>query len=124
MRYIYYTLYRHFSNVKSNDTPAFNAMVFISILQSANIQTILLFVPAEFKISYHTRDQVALSGILLGLLLFAVNYFVLIKPLPELKNKYKNESAKSKMFGTVLLLSYIIVTALSTYFISVNIIGD
>ncbi len=98
-------------------------MVFISILQSANIQTILLFVPAEYKIAFQNRDQIVLYAIITGLLLYIMNYFILIKPLPELKSKYKNESAKSKRFGTILLLTYIVATILTTYFISVTIQG-
>lgn len=123
MKYIYYTVYRHFSNVKSNDTPAFNAMVFISMLEGANVMTLLLFVPDEYKFSFQSRNQIIFYGIIIGLTIMTINYYTLIKPLPELKIKYKNESDTRKTVGTILLLSYIIGTILTTYFISVELNG-
>lgn len=120
MKYLYYTLYRHFSNVKSNDTPAFNAMVLISALQAVNIQTLLLLFTPKIRFNFQTKNQVVTYAVIIGISLFVLNFFLLIKKLPELKNKYKNESLMHKNIGTGLLLFYIIATVLSIYLISVH----
>lgn len=45
MRYLYYTIYRLMLKIKTNDTPDWNAMFFLSILEYINIRTFFLFVP-------------------------------------------------------------------------------
>ncbi|MEB3067479.1 hypothetical protein, partial [Parvimonas micra] len=78
MKYLYYTIYRHFAKEKTNDTPSWNAMYVITILEYTNALTLKLFFNNMFKhyqIEYQVIFLVFIPLIFLGL----INYFVLIK---------------------------------------------
>jgi hypothetical protein len=118
MRYLYYTLYRHMANIKTNDTPAFNAMICISLLEIANFLTIVLLLIPKWKFQFQSRSDVVIDATIIALASFTMNYFYLIKKLPNLKSKYNKETNRRKLMGTILLITYIIASALSIYFVS------
>jgi Kef-type K+ transport system membrane component KefB len=105
MRYLYYTVYRLLLKIKTNDTPAFNAMLLVSILEAINIQTVFLLIPDCFKLSLPIKEQVLFYAVGVVLILFAINYFYLIKKLPMLVDKYRDENRKQKNIANVLLVT-------------------
>jgi hypothetical protein len=105
MKYLYYTTYRHFIGEKTNDTPSWNAMLVITILEYANILTISLFFNNISK-HYQIEYQVLLMAIFPLIVLGVINYFVLLKNTMILIEKYKDENSGQKTKGTVLLIVY------------------
>lgn len=110
MRYIFYTLYRHLLKVKTNDTPAFSAIVIITMFEFLNILTVLQILPTHAGIDIENKNLGMLAYILAALVLLIINYFFLIKNIPSLDNKYQHASESQKLKGNVLLLGYTIVS--------------
>jgi hypothetical protein len=115
MKYLYYTLYRHFFKEKTNDTPSWNAMYTITILEYTNILTISLFFNNIFFKSFQIEYRVALMAIVPMTILGLINYFVLVKNTSSLVEKYKNENRNQKRTGTMLLLAYAVCSLLALF---------
>ena len=124
MKYIYYTLYRLILKVKTNDIPAWSAMLLITMLEFSNITTISLLLPQSFQNQYKTKNEVIFAAIGIAIVLYVINYLVLITNTANLEQKYKNETNNQKLKGVVLLLAYSLISVLSVYFVSVYINGE
>jgi len=118
MKYLYYTIYRHLLKVKTNDTPAWSAMFLITLLQFTNLATIELLMPKSLRIIYDTRNKVILGAVSITIVLLVINYLFMIKKTEWLTDKYKNETAKQKQMGSIVLFIYSIVSVLAVYFVS------
>ena len=109
MRYLYYKLWQNFKRVKTNDMPATNAMIFISMCEFANLfvlQTLAEFL-LNIKVDFSSKTNIYYYTITIGLIVYLVNYFYLYKNKDKLYEKYKNESKKQKIIGNILLIIYI-----------------
>lgn len=75
----YYCTYHLFSRVKTNNAPAFNACLYISMLMCCNIATIIILFSSLSDISLKTTDKNSpvYSGLFLGFGVFAINYLTL-----------------------------------------------
>lgn len=65
MRYLYYKVYQNFKSTKTNDTPAYNATLFINTLQILNINSIYVIFKQFIKspINISLAEQVAIQGL-------------------------------------------------------------
>ncbi len=110
MRYLYYRLWQLFTRIKTNDMPATNAMIFLSMCIFANVATVHILLDhfSIVKINMDSRFAVYSFTVPLGLLILSINYFLLYKYRNKLHEKYKNESKKQKILGNILLVIYII----------------
>ena len=119
MRYLYYRLWQFFKQIKTNDMPATNAMIIISICEFANLFVIDILLEFFFhiKLDFPTTNHIYTFAILVGTLVYIINYFFLYKNREKLNDKYKDESKRRKKVGTVLLILYMVVSfALVFYF--------
>ncbi len=118
MSYLYYTLYRLLLKVKTNDTPAFNAMALLTIFEGINIQTIMLLLPQTIEKQLRIKDQVILFAIIPILILMVINYFLYVKNAEKIKAKYDNRSELSKTIGVVILIVYAVGSVIAIFAVS------
>ncbi len=110
MKYLYFKLWQSMTKVKTNDMPATNAMILISMIQFLNLALIYFFINyySLVKISFDSKSNIYIFSILLGVVVYTINYFFLYKSKERLYEKYKNESNIRKITGNILLMLYII----------------
>ena len=119
MKYLYFKLYHCLKSVKTNNTPAINAMFLLSMVHAANVGSIQMLLNHFFriKINFASKSEIVEFAILLGLVLYAINYLLLYKKLNEIEEKYRNESKIQSRIGYALLILYFIVSATIVYFV-------
>lgn len=108
MRYLYYTLWQIMKLIRTNDTPATNAMFLISLCQMLNLFTIYIIIclyTKETMIAIPKTDSYILFG-LFTLVIYTFNYFLLYRKRELFENRYKDESKNRKIFGRLFLGLY------------------
>jgi hypothetical protein len=108
--YLYYTLYRHLLKIETNPTPAFSAIALMTLFEFFNILTIFQFLPANPLSDNKSKNEGLLSYIVAGLVILIINYLILFKKTSHLINKYHDESKTSMLRGTILLVSYFVLS--------------
>jgi hypothetical protein len=110
MKFLYYRLWQLFTKIKTNDMPATNAMIFISLCQFFNFSLIYFFLLqySIINIHFNKRSEVLFYTIPLGIIVYIINYFYLYKNRERLYEKYKNEGKKRKIIGNILLILYVV----------------
>lgn len=116
VKYLYYALYRILLNVKTNNIPAFTAVALMSLFEFLNIVTILQFLPNILTINYSSKEQGELTYITAGIILVIINYFFLLNDLPYLNERYQNDSKNKRVLGTILVISYGVISILAACF--------
>ena len=114
MKYLFYNIFRNLVKIKSNDTPAANAMFILTIFQYINIQTVF----SSLHFAGMNFTQPLYLPILIGLGLFGINYFLLIKNISQLKEKYKHENDRQKFMGNIILGTYLLSSCLLLYIVN------
>ncbi|HRY33819.1 MAG TPA: hypothetical protein P5531_12705 [Bacteroidales bacterium] len=109
MRYFYYRIYKGLTKVKTNDTPALNAMILLIALQAINILSVFGIINYFFRLEFD-KQQVIIGGISLYIILLVPNYIYLFRKRNEIIKRYQNETAPQKTKGVILLLLYIVIT--------------
>ena len=119
MKYIYYKIFQSFRRIKTNDTPATNAMLLISGIECVNILTLLLVFNhfLNTKLNFNAKNEILLYPSILCVVIFTHNYFLLYKKREEICERYKNENKTHSRIGFVFLLIYIIGSFVFVYFI-------
>ena len=118
MSYLYYILYSHLRKVKTNNTPAFNAMLMISTVQWMNVMVVVLVVNHFIKIGFlSSKDQSVLSGVTLGLMMYAVNFFFLYRRRVEISRRYGENGEGVNKIGVSILVIYLIGSFILVYFV-------
>ena len=117
MRYLYYKIYQDFKRIKTNDTPATNAMFLLSMIHIANVATVHILINHFFniKLGFATTNELRLFAVSLSVIIMIINYFLLYKKREEIWEKYKNESKHRSRIGYAILILYIIVSAVLIY---------
>ncbi len=110
MRYFYYKIYNTLTKVKTNDTPAFNAMLLIILLQGFNIATLDGIIHYFFNWKIIRKENYVFIGISLYLILAILNYFYLFRNRDKIVKLYQDEAKDDKIWGTILLILYIVIT--------------
>ncbi len=109
MRYFYYRIYQQLMKVKTNNTPAINALGIFGILQMLNIGSIFGIINYFFKISL-PRNQVVVCGIIFFVILFIPNFLYFFRRKDEIYKQYENETKEERQRGTIYLLLYILLS--------------
>lgn len=119
MRYLYYKLWQTFKRIPTNDMPATNAMLFMSMCHIANIFffQIVLDHNSFVNLKFNSKSEIYSYTIPLGLLVIVLDYLYLYRNKDKIYKKYKDESKRRKLTGNILLILYIVVSfALVFYF--------
>jgi hypothetical protein len=109
MRYFYYRIYKALTKVKTNDTPALNAMLLLVALQGLNIFSIFMVVNYFSKWEFDNQ-QVIIGGLSLFIIMLIPNYFYLFRKRNEIVKRYQNETKEDKTWGIIYMLLYIVIT--------------
>lgn len=119
MKYLYYKMYQLLRKVKTNDTPATNAMYLISTCQMINMLTMYaLFNHFIFKvIRLRSKDEIFVFAFIFAISIIILNYFILYKKKEEICEKYKNESKLKSRIGYLILIAYCASSAVLVYVI-------
>lgn len=109
MRYFYYRIYQQLKRVKSNDTPAFNALLLLCALQGLNIFTVISVI--RYFMNFEISKKIGLIGsLVLCFTLLLIGFKTLFSKQNEICKRYENETKKERRRGTIYLLSYIILS--------------
>lgn len=109
MLYFYYRIYQQLKKVKTNSTPALNAMILLGILQGLNVLSVYGIVNYFFHISVY-RIHVVLGGTVLAVLLFFSGFIFFVGRKDEIYKQYEGESKEERKRGTIYLLLYILLS--------------
>jgi hypothetical protein len=118
MKYLFYKVWQIFSKIKTNDMPATNAMILISVCEFANIGLlyIILLQLKLLNVIIHTRIEGLYYAIPISLIVYTFNYLYLYKNRKELYNRFKDESKRQKVFGYIFLFIYITISFASIFY--------
>lgn len=97
------------TKVKTNDTPAYNAMLLIISLQAFNILSVFAILNYFYKWKFD-KQQAIIEGLSLFVILLIPNYIYLFRRRDEVLKRYQNESKVDKIWGIVYVLLYIVIT--------------
>lgn len=110
MKYLYYKLWQTFKRIPTNDMPATNAMIFISMCHFVNIFIIHLILSLNSFVSmkFNSNNEIyTFVGIIYSSLTL-LDYLFLYRNREKIYEKYKDESKKQKLIGNILLILYIV----------------
>jgi threonine/homoserine/homoserine lactone efflux protein len=111
---LYYWMYFYLSKIKTNDTPAFNAGLLISLLQIFNILTFAIiinyFVKADLDII--VSDYV---GLTLCAILLIIDYFSLYAQRKIIFEKYGALQPKRKTRGIICFWLYAVLSLVGLF---------
>jgi len=112
MQYLYYKLWQLFKKVKTNDMPATNAMIFLTLWQFINLFVVYILIEkyfvGEISLVFESKNNIYLIAGFFYSLLTLINYFFLYKNREKLFKKYRMETRNRNKLGNILLLIYII----------------
>jgi len=112
---IYFLIYTDFKKVKTNDTPAYNALLVLSLLQSMNFLSLGAVVNYFLKIEID-KNNATYFGIFVAFLLLLINYFYIFRKKDAIEKKYESKSIAKRQF--YLWLYIVISVALFIYVIT------
>ena len=109
MRYFYYRIYKALTKVKTNDTPALNAMILLVVLQGFNILSVFSIINYFYKWKFDKQHSI-IGGLILYIILLVPNYIYLFRKRNEIVKRYENETKEDKAWGIIYVLLYIVIT--------------
>lgn len=119
MKHMYYTIWQLLDGIQTNNKPAANAVLLLTLFQIINLYTFgIIFVYFScIRIPMLSRTEAVFVAIPLVLLLLLINYFFLYKNRDELLNKYNTKSKRNKIIGTIIMALYMLLSiAMLAYF--------
>jgi len=119
MKYIYLRIYQILKRVKTNDTPALNSLILFVALQAFNILS-LIAICNFFKFLRLDKNQTIIFGLSLYTFLLVPNYFFLYRKLEIIIKKYSNEPKEKRQRGSILVISYILLSIIFFFVIGEN----
>lgn len=122
MRYIFYTYWKLLKLIRTNDTPATNALILLSVCQLLNLQAtyFILSLYADVDLINHSNSAILFYIILIGSILILLNYFFIYRRRELLANKYKNETKNQKAFRRILVLLYFFGTFFLVFYFGIK----
>jgi len=112
-----------FKLIKTNDMPATNAMIFISICQFLNLSFVYIIIKYLLNIDFKftSKLNIYIFTIPIGLLVYLINYFFLYKNRNRLNEKYMHETENQKYFGKILLGLYIFFSFFLVFYFGIRV---
>ena len=109
MKYLYYKLWQLFTKIKTNDMPATNAMIYITLWQFLNLSLLyILFANySEIESELISKHEIYIISGTVNSILTLLNYLFLYKSRDKIYEKYQVENKKQKLLGNILLALYI-----------------
>jgi hypothetical protein len=119
MKYLYFKLWCLFNKIKTNDTPATNAMFFMSMCHLANIFVIQIVLDQTSFVSmkFSSKNEIYCYSIPIGLFVIGLDYLYLYRNRCKIYEKYINESKNRKIAGNILLIIYILISFMLVFYL-------
>jgi len=94
MKYLYYKLWQLFTKIKTNDMPATNAMIFITLWQFLNLSLLyILFANySEIESELISKHEIYIISGTVNSILTLLNYLFLYKSRDKIYEKYQVEN--------------------------------
>jgi hypothetical protein len=108
MRYFYFRIYQHLKKVKTNDTPALNAMLLLALWQGLTLESLISLI---VKVNL-TKQETIFQAIILAVVVLILDYQLIYRKREVIYKQYKLETLQERKKGTTVLLAYIIGTVL------------
>jgi len=112
MEYLYYRLWQLLVGKSEEDMPPFGAMMIFWMLFIFNLRTIELLINHFYNISFihANKEEVILYSLIPIFSVLIFNIFCFFRRRNKIKLKYENESLRRKIIGTIILLTYAILS--------------
>ncbi len=113
LEYVFYKFYRSSQIFDSDDIPEWKAVLFLSLIHLLNfivvfVETPLRKILRELTEVTYFEEKVKIVVIYGILVFFNYHLFVKDKKYITIEKKFKNESKKNKIIGTIFVTSYVI----------------
>lgn len=116
---LFYWMYVFIKKIKTNDTPAFSAVILICFCQLFNITTLLILANYFLKINVH-RTYIAYIPICLTIFLFLINYLSLYQKREIIIEAYGNKSHTRNTYGQIFFWIYVIGSVFIFYEVAIE----
>jgi len=117
----YYWMYYYMLKIKTNDTPAFNAYILISMLIYFNIVTIIIVFCYFWEISLKIDKNIAYYlGMFLMICIFIAYYFILYSNRVSIFERCKAMSKRRKIKSLFLFWIYVIASYSLLFIAGIN----
>jgi len=116
MKYYYYRIYKALTKVKTNTTPALNAMLLLVVLQGFNIYTVYIIIKYYFVWKFDNH-QITIGGLALFIIVFIPNYIFLYRKRNKIIKRYQNETKEDRIWGTIGFLLYVVIS-ITVFFVT------
>lgn len=112
LRYSFYRFYQLLISAGNADVAEYFAIMLMSVLFGLNIFTVFSIIYFVTGVSVDISLAPKLFGVLLffGILIFSYLSFVWKDKYIEIIKDYEHETSKKKIIGTIITISYIIVS--------------
>lgn len=116
---IYFLLYTDFKKIKTNDTPAYNALIALVILQGMNFLTLVAIVNYFLSVTFYKNDVIYL-GLIIFFLLLLLNYLFIYRNKNDIEIKYENilESKRQLYLWLYIAISVALFIFVTKYFVT------
>ena len=112
LRYSFYRFYKLVSSAGNADVAEYFAIMLMSVLIGLNTFTLFSIVYVVTGVSVDISQAPKLFSVILflGLLIFFYFSFVRMDKHIEIIKEYEHETSKKKIIGTVITISYILIS--------------
>lgn len=90
MQYAYFKIYQYLQKVKTNDDPAFNALLILGLTHVINVGT-LFSILSEYQSITITDGEANSNALVVAGTVFVLDYLLLYRRKGSIIEKYKNE---------------------------------
>ena len=115
MQYIYYRIILNFSKVRSNDMPEFTCMLFLTMLEFFNIQSVYLFLLGSGLTLIPSKELFFIYAFSSGVSILVFNLFFLFKRNRIIKKKYQDSNEENKIRNNIFVIGYIVISFVIYY---------
>lgn len=118
MKYLYYRLWQLLRLIKTNDMPATNAVILLSMCQIGNLGLLYILAKRFFFAEFEqiTRQMIYLYSVTVGLIVFVINYFYLYRNKKKLFERYQRENQNKIVLGNALLIFYVLISFFTVFY--------
>ncbi len=108
MRTLYYWMMHYISKVKTNEMPKFNAFLIICAMIYANLGSLFVVLKYLFKIkdSIINKQDTILVGIIIGLMIMILNFFLLYRNKDDIEKSYNQVPIRRKNIDKFIFWVY------------------
>lgn len=109
MNYFYFIIFLNLKKIRTNTTPGYNALLFLAVLNTVNVFSILPFFNFFFR-NRIAENNYKVVPVIIFAIVFFVDYYFIYNKHEKIYNKYIKETRKQRVNGYILFVFYVIFT--------------